>query len=254
MSLLVDRHRSVALVLAAVLPLLACALLATVRSSIENTNAALLLVLIVVAAASTGLRFAGVLAAVSSALCFDYFLTAPFHRLAIDDRADLETAVLLVLVGVAVTEIALWGRRQQARSSRSQGYLDGMLQTVGSAGSVVADGPSLSDVVADELRDVLAIDDARFTTSSALVTSARLERDGELSRDSRPVDVDSHGLPTDTEIELAVQNAGVVYGRYLLTASTRICRPSLEQRRVAVALADQVGASLAAAGRHLPAG
>lgn len=239
------RHRSAVLLLAAALPLVACACLAPLRDQVQNTNAALVLVLIVVAAASTGLRLAGVLAAVSSAVWFDFFLTAPYHTLDINDYSNIETAVLLVLVGVAVTEVALWGRRQQARASRQQGYLAGVLHTVD---SVAADGPNsteLSQIVEGRLTEVLQIDDSHFSRQPAPRVLARLERDGQVTRDGRDVDVVRAGLPTDTEIELPVQYRGVVYGRYLLTASTRIYRPGLEQRQVAIALADQVGAALA---------
>jgi K+-sensing histidine kinase KdpD len=52
------------------------------------------LVLWVVAAASTGVRLAGVLAALSSAVWFDFFLTAPYLTFVIIDRADIETTVL----------------------------------------------------------------------------------------------------------------------------------------------------------------
>jgi K+-sensing histidine kinase KdpD len=106
------RHRIPVLLGSVLAPLIACALLALVRDVIDNTNAALILVLLVVAAASTGLRLAGLLAAASSAAWFDFFLTAPRGRFTISDRADIETTVLLILVGVAVTEICLWGRRQ----------------------------------------------------------------------------------------------------------------------------------------------
>jgi hypothetical protein len=34
--------------------------------------------------------------------------------------------VLLLLVGLAVTELAVWGRRQQAFASREAGYLAGI--------------------------------------------------------------------------------------------------------------------------------
>jgi hypothetical protein len=37
----------------------------------------------------------------------------------------------------------------------------------------------------------------------------------------------------------------VTYGQFVLTASTRVVRPSKEQIQVAVTLADQVGAALA---------
>jgi hypothetical protein len=58
------------------------------------------------------------------------------------------------------------------------------------------------------------------------------------------------GLPTDTQTELLVQHAGDVRGRFLLTASTRVARPSLDQRRVAIALADQAGAALSPTPNH----
>jgi K+-sensing histidine kinase KdpD len=247
---IMSRHPSVVFGLSAVLPPAVCLMIAPFRASLENTNAALLLVLLVVAAASTGLRFAGIVAALSSALSFDFFLTAPIHRLAITDRADIETAVLLVLVGAAVTEIALWGRRQLGQASRQRGYLDGVLQTVAAVATKGTDPAELTDVVGGQIREVLHIDACRFIASPRPVTSARLNQDGLLTRDGRPVDVGSSGLPTDTETELLVQNAGVVQGRYLLTSATRISRPKLEQRRVAVALADQVGAALAVQAGH----
>ena len=105
------------IIAAAVVPLLVCLLLSGVRDSIENTNAALLLVLVVVGVAALGSRTAGLVAAVSGAASFDYFLTAPYDQFRIGDRSDIETTVLLLLIGAAVTELALWGRRQQARAS-----------------------------------------------------------------------------------------------------------------------------------------
>jgi hypothetical protein len=58
------------------------------------------------------------------------------------------------------------------------------------------------------------------------------------------------GLPTDCEIALPVRSGGVVHGRFLLTAATRVVRPSPEQLRVVGALADQVGAALATPSRN----
>ena len=88
------RHRGVILGTAVLAPLLASALMSTLRNSLENTNAVLVLVLWVVAAASTGVRLAGVLAALSSAVWFDFFLAAPSLTFVIIDRADIETTVL----------------------------------------------------------------------------------------------------------------------------------------------------------------
>lgn len=51
--------------------------------------------------------------------------------------------MLLVLIGASVTEVALWGRRQQAQSSRRSGYLDGVL----SAAATVSTGVAVPDEV-----------------------------------------------------------------------------------------------------------
>lgn len=239
-----ERYRSAVVVAAAVAPLLACALVAPFRDDVANTNAALGLVLLVVAAAATGIRLAGVVAAVSAAAWFNFFLTQPYYRFTIYNPADIETAVLLLLVGIAVTEIALWGRRRQAEASRQEGYLRGVVQTA----SLVAAGGSSTEAliqhVSDQLIEVLGIDSCRFDPAGGQAY-ARLESDGSIVQGGRTVDVERHGLPTNSSIELSVQHAGTVHGRFLLTAATRIVRPSLEQRQVAVTLADQVAAALA---------
>ncbi len=80
--------------------------LVPVRSTIDNTNVALILVLVVVAAATFGGRTAGAITSIVSALAFNYFQTEPYYTLRISDRDDIVTAVLLLLVGLAVGEIA----------------------------------------------------------------------------------------------------------------------------------------------------
>jgi hypothetical protein len=242
---LLQAHRSFVVGVAAVAPLVACAVLSLFRDSVANTNAALGLVLLVVAAAATGVRAAGVVAALSSAVWFDFFLTEPYNQFVITDRADIETAVLLLILGVAVSEIALWGRRQQGRASREQGYLDGVLSTAAMVGAGRTSNSSLVDQVCDQIVDVLQIDRCRFDRGTEPVL-ATLDEEGTVTYDGHPFNVDRLGLPTDAEIALVVRSGGMVRGRFLLTAATRIVRPSLEQLRVAGALADQVGAALAA--------
>ena len=243
-----QRHRLAVLVGSFLAPLVACALLTLARDAIDNTNAALILVLLIVGAASTGLRSAGLLAAVSSAAWFDFFLTVPYGRFTIDDRADIETTVLLILVGVAVTEICLWGRRQQAKASRESGYLSGVLSAAEQIGAGSAPAAAVIDHVQQQLVAVLGIDTARFqeATSQQLPT---LEPDGDVTLGVHHIDVDRQGLPTDSELRLVVGNAGVTHGEFRLTASTHVARPTIEQRRVACLLADQVGAALALEGR-----
>jgi K+-sensing histidine kinase KdpD len=96
-------------------PLALTAILVPFRHSFPNTDAALALILVVVAVAANGYRLAGYLAALSAAVWFDFFLTRPYEHFSITRRADIETTVLLLVIGAAVTELAVWGRRQHAR-------------------------------------------------------------------------------------------------------------------------------------------
>jgi K+-sensing histidine kinase KdpD len=106
-------------------PLALAAVLVPFRAGFPNTDAALAMV-VVVAVAANGDRLAGVLAAVSTAVWFDFFLTQPYERFTITRRTDIETTVLLLVIGAAVTEIAVWGRRHYAIANRRAGYLDGI--------------------------------------------------------------------------------------------------------------------------------
>lgn len=237
--------------LAVATPLAVSALLAAFRTSLANTNAALVLVLVVVAFAATGLRSAGVVAALSSAAWFDFFLTEPYQQLTIADSEDVETTVLLLLVGIAVTEVALWGRRQQARASREEGFLSGIISAASGAAGGAVPQQVLTAEVAARIIEVLRLDTCRYDTASG-DRLPRLNRDGTISWHGRVLDVERDGLPTDTRIELPVENGGVSHGRFLLTAATGVRRPDLQERLVAVALADQVGASLKNTATEVP--
>lgn len=231
------------LAIALLAPVAVCGLLVPLRDVVQNTNAALVLVLVVVAVAAAGQRLAGVVAALSSAIGFDLLLTAPYGQLTIANPADVETAVLLTVAGLAVTEIALWGRRQQSRSSTREGYLAGVV----AAARIVASGetslPDLTDRVGRQIRDVLDLDACRFEPGPAQ-EGARIDRDGTVFWNDHQVNVERDGLPTMDEIHLPVESHGSVYGHYVLTSATKIRRPELEQRLVAVTLAEQVGAAL----------
>lgn len=246
MDSLLVRHRPWLLVACALIPLAVAALLALVRDNITTATAVLVLVLVVVAASSTGDRMAGLIAAVSSGLCFDVFLTQPYGTFAITSPDDVETLVLLVVVGVGVTELALWGRRQQAGASRSLGYLDGVLSA---AETVASRDPEPNDIVAlvgSELRDLLRLDGCRFAAIAPHLRTV-VQPDGSVLQGSRAIEVGRHGLPTDEEILLPVRTGGHTVGAFVLSAATAVRRPGREQLRVAVLLADQVGSVLSRA-------
>ena len=226
---------------AVVVPLVVCAGLATLRDVVPAASAVLVLVLCVVGVAASGDRLAGLVAALSSGAWFDFFLTEPYLHLAIDDPDDIQAVLLLVLIGVGVTEIALWGRREQERASRSSGYLDGVL----TAAAAVAQGSSgpdeVVDVVAASIVEVLEVDACRYVAGPVHDTRvALLDHDGVLTQNGHSRDVARTGLPVDDYVAVEVHRAGRVIGHFLVTASTRVARPSREQCRVAVLLADQV--------------
>jgi K+-sensing histidine kinase KdpD len=244
-----EQHRSAVITAAVVLPLLCCAVLAPFRYSVTTAAAVLVLVLIVVAAAATGDRAAGIVAALSAGAGFDVFLTQPYLRLTIHDPNDVEITVLLVLVGVSVTEIALWCRRQQARASRRTGYLEGVFGTSSIIALQGASPEALTSHVAHQIAQILDIDECRFFQGPGPAPmDITLDHDGYVTRRGHRVDVERDGLPIDDLIHLVVRQGDLVHGQFLLTAATRVVRPSVVQLRVAVLLADQVGAALTHAG------
>jgi hypothetical protein len=224
-------------------PLALAALLVPWRADVPGTDAALALLLVVVAVAARGRRVAGVLAAVSAAAWFDFFLTVPYERFTITRRADIETTILLLAIGVAVTEIAVAGRRHREAAARRAGYLDG----VTAAARAVAAGAApavVADQVAAQLVGLLSLARCRFEHGVAGIGHpARLRPDGQVVAGGRVVEVDRAGLP-GTDIELLAEAGGLLQGRFLLTPRPG-ARPSLEQRQLAAALADQAGAALA---------
>jgi K+-sensing histidine kinase KdpD len=236
-------YRSAVISLAAGLPLVWCSVAAQLGDNVTAATAALVLVAIVVGAATTGDRLAGVVAAVSGGLWFDFFLTAPFHRFTIDDSDDIEVTVLLVLVGIGVTELALWGGRQQAEASRRAGYLNGLMAT-SQIVSAQFSPTALADQIAAHIAELLEVDSCRFVVGGAVPSdSAVLGPDGEVRVGEALVNVDRDGLPTLGEICLPARHHGQVEGMFLIVAATQVVRPTLEQRRVAVVLANQAGAA-----------
>jgi K+-sensing histidine kinase KdpD len=228
--------RTPALLLAVLGPLAVAALMTTVRGVVTGSNAALVLVLVVVAVAATGHRAAGVLAALVAAASFDYFLAPPYYTFAFLAKDDIVTAVLLTLIGLGVTELALWGRRQQNRAGARAGYLAGVVSTARLAASAELPQAGLVELVARQIADVLQLDACRFDPAPASRRDRpRLLPDGTITWRGHLVDVDHDGLPTLDEIELPV-----TAGRFLLTSTSAIRRPDLEQRQVAVTLAEQV--------------
>ena len=77
---------------------------------------------------------------------------------------------------------------------------------------------------------------------------ARLEQDGRVTTPRQSWDADRDGLPFSSDTELLAEADGLLMGRFLMSPLPG-AHPALEQRLVAIALADQAGAALANARR-----
>jgi hypothetical protein len=242
MSRYVSRDRA-AIAAALVAPLAAAAVLLPFRAHWPNTNVALLLVAVVVAVAATGNRVAGGIGGGAGGGGVGFFFPPPYERFTIARPADVQTAVLLFGVGVAVSQLAARARRLQVIAVTDAGYLAQIHDTAELAKSARSPD-AVVDRVKEQLTGLLDLKGCRFERGSLLGHPPRLEPDGTLMRGPYRWDVERWGLPAD-EIELRVLGSGQFYGRFMLQPKPG-SSPSLQARLVAVTLADQAGRALGA--------
>jgi hypothetical protein len=235
-------HRDViALIAALVLPVAVAAVLEPFRASFASTAAALVLLAVVVAVASIGSRLAGFLTAAASALWFDFFLTQPYERFAMTHRPDIETAVSLFVVGLAVTELAARKRRLQMTSVEQADFV-GIVYYLSELVSSGAPAESIIELASADLIRVLGLRDCRYEKGPFPSSSTELAHDGSVDLGTIRWGVHSMGLP-GKELRLRVQHRGRLLGAFVLVPTPGLS-VSMQRRLVAVAIADQVGAAL----------
>lgn len=236
-------RRDFGVALGGLAPIAIAAVLVGVRGHIQNANVALILVVVVVAAAAIGGRAAGVCSAVISALSFDFFHTQPYLRLTIDTADDVETTLLLLAVGLLVGHIAAGAMRAHASAAASNLEIR-RIHRVAERAARGEEPAAVLLAAQDELIDLLRLRACRFEAQPTMSLLPRLERSGEL--DTRVWRFRDGGFELPLEgVELPVYGRGQQLGRFVLEPSLGV-GVSLEQRVVAVAIADQVGAALAA--------
>ena len=123
--------------------ILVAGLLSNVGSWASNVNVALVLMVVVVLGAAAGGRAAGAVSAGAAALSFDFFQTQPYHSLRIGSRDDIETAVLLLVAGLIVGQIA--ARAQVGRVAVEAGRSE--IQRIHHLAELTAQGRPASDVI-----------------------------------------------------------------------------------------------------------
>lgn len=238
---------AVALGAGVVLPVAVAAAIVPFRQTFAQTAAALVLVVVVVAIAANGSRLAGYVSAISASLWFDFFLTKPYERFAISHRSDIETAISLFVVGIAVSELAARNRLHHQQADVGSDFI-GVIYYLS---ELVASGASAERIIeraTAELISLLHLRRCRFATTPAEKGAAVIDHDGSVRLGEVVWGVDQMGLP-GREVELEVQSRGSERGHFLMeptpgwSVSTARCV-------VAVAIADQVGAALAAAREH----
>jgi hypothetical protein len=218
------------------------AALVGLRDVTASANLALALVVVVVVVAALGGRAAGAVAAVAAAVSFDFFLTEPYLSLTIDARDDVETTVLLLVVGLAVGSIAARGRQAQRAATEARSEI----ARVHELAELSASGAPGAEVLAHaqhELAELLSLQACRFEAPPYERELPVLERSGALAGRTHRFTGEGFELPSEG-VSLPVLARGRPVGRFVLAPTPGVGLP-LERRVVAVALADQVGGALA---------
>ena len=242
---MIDR---LALVASLAAPPGAAAAMVPLRGHAPNTSIALVMVVVVVVLALPGSRLAAAVGGLGAGVWFDFFHVRPYYSFTIAGHNDLQTTILLLIVGVAVGELTARGRDWAARAYEASDDI----ARIHAVAEMVADGSDIDHVVLavqNELTDLLSLRECWFDSSFAERPGAFIERQGEVMWGDLRWQASSVGLPSK-EVSLVVQGQGRPFGRFVLVPT--VGRPvSLDRLTVAVALADQVGAAMAARPDHV---
>jgi hypothetical protein len=237
-----DDADQLAVAIGGLLPLAVAPLLVPLREHMITANIALILMATVVLAASFGGRPAGAIAAVVATLSFDFWFTRPYLSLTMDSADDIETALVLLVTGVFVG--TLTGRRlrlvRRAAHSREE------VARLHRVADLIAHDAQPAEILfacERELTELLGLSACVFTHDVPPTGLPRIERDGALSgaRTRRFVNGE-FALPPEG-VDLPVVHRGQRVGSFVLSPRSDV-GVSLEQRVVAIAIADQAGAAL----------
>jgi Domain of unknown function (DUF4118) len=229
----------VSLVAALMGPVVVAAILVPFRSSYASTAAALTVVVVIALLAVAGNRVSGVLASVSSAVWFDFFLTRPYDRFVISHRNDVETTIAIFVVGVIITELAARSRHHWRAANDSTEYVS-MIHGVAALAAASVPVDVVIDQACISLVSLLSLHSCRFDRFLSDPPLARIESTGDVVNVGMRWPAREIGIP-GPESEIVAQWRGQVQGRFVVTP-TRGAPVTLEQRIVAVALVDVVAA------------
>ena len=223
--------------------LLVAMALVPAREHTANVNIALALVIVVIAAAGIGGSQAGLVTALTAALAFDFFFTQPYLSLKIDDAADVQTTVLLLVVGLVAGQIAARSRRPKATKRSNLDELRRLQRVT----DLAARGDSPDDLVLEvqaELIETLQLVDCRFERPPFVGAYPELTSTGGLVGPVTWRAPDGLSLPSEG-ITIPVIAGDELYGRYVLVPTPGLVTP-LDRRLIATALVGQLRVALVA--------
>jgi len=231
---------------ALVLPVAVAAAFIPLRSHVAAADIALLLALVILVAATLGGRRTGAVAAVEAAVAFDLFFTKPYYSLRINHAEDIETAVLMLIVGVAIGEIVTRGKRHRVAAHVSRSNLARVSRITELAAGGEPPG-RLIRVARRELLELLDVNDAEFERPPFLDALPRLSHAG-LSIPPNPGSRLQSNSHRESRIELPIWAEGLEVGRFVLTLADDATGLEFapEARTSALALADRLGVALRA--------
>ncbi|MDQ1511347.1 MAG: hypothetical protein QOG50_3191 [Actinomycetota bacterium] len=246
-----DGRKLVGLAAGGLGPIVLALVLVPFREDIDNANLALLVVLVVVLAAIVGDRAAAVLAAITGTMAFDFFLTRPYTSMRIESADDVEAVIILLAVGVLVGEVAARGRRSRRERDRAADAIARVHRVaarIAEGGPLDSDGRlrTVVDEVVGEVVALLQLHDCYVEFAPFQWPLPRLERSGAIETSEHQWSNGGFMLP-EYGVGLPVLQAGTEVARLVLMGDPEVA-VTIEERVVAVALADQLGSAVAMAG------
>jgi K+-sensing histidine kinase KdpD len=175
-----DRDR-LALIAAVLAPLAVTAMLVPFRASFSNTNSALILVVVVVAVAIIGNRVAGALRRLLGRGVVHVLPGSAVRRVRDRKAADVTTAVLLLVVGLAVSQLAARARRLKVVAITDAHYL-GQIHDTARLAQSGASANAVATKVREQLVDLLQLRGCRFEYGTLLGHPPRSSRTGASPR------------------------------------------------------------------------
>jgi hypothetical protein len=220
------------------------AALVGVQGHVAVENVALVLVLVVMLGAVMGGRRAGVVSAVVAALSLDFFHTRPYNSLKVSHAEDVQSMLLFLAVALAMAEIVVRADRIRAATQVQREEIVRLHRVAELAAS---DQPvdDLISALCAELINSLRLQDCAYEPAPFSYDLPAMEASGVVAGSLHRFTREGFELPHE-RLVLRVITGGRTVGRFVLTP-TPGAGVSMDRRRVAVALVDQLGVVLSRA-------